>query len=73
VSRQSSILFSVAMLAALLPFRWPVLLDNRQYPDPDESQFIAGATTLLRIIDSWAILTEAGFMFATIGYDLFAS
>jgi len=22
--------------------RWPMLFDNRQYPDPDESQFIAG-------------------------------
>ena len=34
------------MLAVLLAFRWPVLLDNRQYPDPDESQFIAEASTL---------------------------
>ena len=34
------------LLIALLAFRWPVLLDNRQYPDPDESQFIAGALTL---------------------------
>lgn len=35
-----------AILIALLAFRWPELLDNRQYPDPDESQFIAGASTL---------------------------
>lgn len=43
---QHPVLFSVAMLMALLAFRWPVLLDNRQYPDPDESQMIAGASTL---------------------------
>src|SRR6266404_555444 len=43
---QSSVSFSVAMLIVLLAFRWPSLLDNRQYPDPDESQFIAEASTL---------------------------
>ena len=43
---QHPLLFSVAMLMVLLAFRWPVLLDNRQYPDPDESQMIAGALTL---------------------------
>ena len=43
---QSSILFGMAMLITLLAFRWPNLLDNRQYPDPDESQFIAEASTL---------------------------
>lgn len=43
---QHPILFSAALLIVLLAFRWPVLLDNRQYPDPDESQFIAGALTL---------------------------
>ena len=43
---QNPVLFSVAMLGVLLAFRWPMLFDNRQYPDPDESQFIAGALTL---------------------------
>jgi len=43
---QHPALFSLAMLAVLLAFRWPMLLDNRQYPDPDESQFIAEASTL---------------------------
>ena len=42
----SSILFVAAMLAVLVAFRWPVLLDNSQYPDPDESQFIAEASKL---------------------------
>src|SRR6266581_6940683 len=39
-------LFSAAMLIVLFAFRWPVIFDNRQYPDPDESQLIAGAMTL---------------------------
>jgi len=43
---QHPVLFSLAMLIVLLAFRWPELLDNRQYPDPDESQFIAGASTM---------------------------
>src|SRR5438477_12933425 len=43
---QNPVLFSVAMLGVLLAFRWPMLFDNRQYPDPDESQFIAGALRL---------------------------
>src|SRR5437764_13920847 len=43
---QHPIIFSVAMLIVLLAFRWPLIFDNRQYPDPDESQFIAGALTL---------------------------
>src|SRR5256885_706469 len=42
---QHPIIFSVAMLIVLLAFRWPLIFDNRQYPDPDESQFIAGALT----------------------------
>jgi hypothetical protein len=43
---QGSWLISVTMLAVLLAFRWPVLLDNRQSPNADESQFISGAMTL---------------------------
>lgn len=43
---ENPIVFGAAMLAVLLAFRWPVVLDNRQYPDPDESQFIAEAATL---------------------------
>jgi len=43
---QHPALFSTGMLLVLLAFRWPVLLDNRQYEDPDESEFIAGALTL---------------------------
>lgn len=43
---QHPIIFSAAMLIVLLSFRWPLIFDNRQYPDPDESQFIAGALTL---------------------------
>ena len=43
---QHPLLLSIAMLMVLLAFRWPVLFDNRQYPDPDESQLIAGALTL---------------------------
>jgi hypothetical protein len=39
-------LVSAAMLVVLLAFRWPILLDNRQAPNADESQFIAGAMTL---------------------------
>ena len=44
--RGSSILFIAAMLAAILAFRWPILLDNQRYADPDESQFIAEAAKL---------------------------
>jgi hypothetical protein len=43
---QHPVLFSAAMLVVLLAFRWPVIFDNRQYPDPDESQLIAGASTM---------------------------
>src|ERR1700737_3612521 len=43
---QHPALFSSAMLIVLLAFRWPVLLDNRQYPDPDESELIAGTLAL---------------------------
>src|SRR6266480_1495969 len=43
---QHPVLFSVGLLMVLLAFRWPVVFDNRQYPDPDESQLIAGALTL---------------------------
>src|SRR5436853_7825623 len=42
---QHPIMFSAAMLIVLLAFRWPLIFDNRQYPDPDESEFIAGAST----------------------------
>jgi len=38
--------FAAALLLALIAFRWPVLLHNRQLGDPDESQLIAGALTL---------------------------
>lgn len=38
--------FGFALLFALLAFRWPVVLDNRQLPNPDESQMLAGALTL---------------------------
>jgi hypothetical protein len=43
---QHPVLFSAAMLIVLLAFRWPVIFDNRQYPDPDESQLIAGASIM---------------------------
>jgi hypothetical protein len=43
---QHPAVLGAAMLIVLFAFRWPVLFDNRQYPDPDESQFIAGALTL---------------------------
>jgi hypothetical protein len=43
---QHRALFATAMLLVVMAFRWPVLLDNRQYEDPDESEFIAGALTL---------------------------
>src|SRR6266481_7135412 len=45
-SWQHPAVLGAAMLIVLFAFRWPVLFDNRQYPDPDESQFIAGALTL---------------------------
>jgi hypothetical protein len=34
------------MLVTLFTFRRPIIFDNRQYVDPDESQLIAGAMTL---------------------------
>jgi hypothetical protein len=43
---QHPVLFSAAMLIVLLAFRWPIIFDNRQYPDPDESQLIAGASMM---------------------------
>lgn len=39
-------IFAAALLITLFAFRWPTILDNRQYVDPDESQLIAGAMTL---------------------------
>jgi len=39
-------LFGALLLLAVLAFRWPALLDNRQLNDPDESQLMAGALTL---------------------------
>ena len=49
----TSILFVAAMLAATLAFRWPVLLDNQRYGDPDESQFIAEAAKLRTDLLFW--------------------
>src|SRR5256885_6865729 len=43
---QHPALFSAAMLLVLLAFRWPVIFDNRPYPDQDESQLIAGASMM---------------------------
>jgi hypothetical protein len=39
-------LFAAAALAAIVGFRWPLLLDNQQLLDPDESQLMSGAITL---------------------------
>ncbi|HZR78025.1 MAG TPA: hypothetical protein VFA58_02400 [Chthoniobacterales bacterium] len=43
---RNPVFLSAIMLIVLFAFRWPMLFDNRPYPDPDESQFIAGAMTL---------------------------
>ena len=43
---QHPAVFPALMLLAVVLFRWPVLLDNRELVDPDESQLIAGALTL---------------------------
>src|SRR5437763_13561985 len=50
---QHPIIFSVAMLVVLLAFRCPPTLEQRQYPDPDESQFIDGALTMRRDPAFW--------------------
>lgn len=40
------VVFAALLAAALLAFRWPLVFDNRQGPNPDESQMIAGAIVL---------------------------
>ncbi len=42
---RSDWLYSLALVAALFAFRWPLLLVEREF-NPDESQLIAGALTL---------------------------
>ena len=39
-------IFAGLLLVTLFAFRWPVIFDNRPYPDEDESQLIAGASKL---------------------------
>jgi hypothetical protein len=39
-------LFAGLLLLCLVAFRWPILFDNQQLVDPDESQMMAGAMTL---------------------------
>lgn len=38
--------FTALLFVALLAFRWPLIFDNRQFVNPDESQIIAGAIVL---------------------------
>lgn len=44
--RRQPVVFPALFLFVLFAFRWPVLLDNQQLPDPDESQLMSGAITL---------------------------
>lgn len=39
-------LFAASLALALLAFRWPMIFENRQLNNPDESQMIAGAIVL---------------------------
>ncbi len=39
-------LFAALAMISILAFRWPVVCDNREVSDPDESQMISGALTL---------------------------
>jgi hypothetical protein len=43
---QSRLSFAVWLGLALIAFRWPSVVLNRQFSDPDESQLLAGAITL---------------------------
>src|SRR5689334_11435702 len=45
--------YATLLLLCLLAFRWPILLDNQQLPDPDESQMMAGAMTLRHDPQFW--------------------
>ncbi len=40
------VIFAALLFVALLAFRWPLIFDNRQFVNPDESQIIAGAIVL---------------------------
>jgi hypothetical protein len=39
-------IFAALALLSILAFRWPMLCDNRELADPDESQMMSGALTL---------------------------
>ncbi|MEO6568792.1 MAG: hypothetical protein ABIO94_08510 [Opitutaceae bacterium] len=54
-SRRSETLFAFLLLAVLLAWRWPFLLSADEY-NPDESQLIAGAMTLLTDAVPWRSL-----------------
>jgi hypothetical protein len=43
---RSPALFAALALLSIAAFRWPLVCDNRELQDPDESQMMAGALTL---------------------------
>jgi len=43
---RSPALFAALALLSIAAFRWPLLCDNRELQDPDESQMMSGALTL---------------------------
>src|ERR1039457_7072504 len=45
---RSPAIFAGLSLLSILAFRWPVLCDNRELVDPDESQMMSAAMTLDR-------------------------
>jgi hypothetical protein len=46
-------LFVGLSLLSILAFRWPILFDNRELQDPDESQMMSGALTLSHDSTFW--------------------
>jgi hypothetical protein len=45
---RSPAIFAALALLSILAFRWPILCDNRELMDPDESQMMSAAMTLDR-------------------------
>jgi hypothetical protein len=43
---QRPMVFAALSLLSIMAFRWPMVLDNRELQDPDESQIMSGASKL---------------------------
>ena len=41
-------LFAALSLFSIIAFRWPMIMDNRELQDPDESQMMSGASKLVQ-------------------------